>query len=295
MTAPHPRTSRSGGDLRVLRAAVFAAVCVLLAAAGHALVSCATVPLWTLGAGFLGVSLVVVPLAGRERSLPGIATLLAVGQAVLHVLFGLGQHGAAAAASAASPSASSMRSMTSMGSMASMSDASLLERATRLVCGSAAAALSPAQAHRILADARMHPGTAAATGTGAASHPTDAMPTGAGSSMSLLPSLPMLLGHVLTALAAGWLLRRGDLALLRLAELSTVSAHSVADGALVRSLRGALALVRALRAGLPGTPDAGPRPPHTAPHSPPGPRTAALQHTVIRRGPPAAAALSLAA
>ncbi|WSQ10390.1 hypothetical protein OG604_22985 [Streptomyces sp. NBC_01231] len=298
MTAPHPRASRSGGDLRVLRAAVFAAVCVLLAAAGHALVSCATVPLWTLGAGFLGVSLVVVPLAGRERSLPGIATLLAVGQAVLHVLFGLGQHGAAAAAataSAASPSASSMRSMTSMGSMASMSDASLVERATRLVCGSAAAALSPAQAHRILADARIHPGTAAATGTGAASHPTDAMSTAAGSSMSLLPSLPMLLGHVLTALAAGWLLRRGDLALLRLAELSAVSAHSVADGALVRSLRGALALVRALRAGLPGTPDAGPRPPHTAPHPPPGPRTAALQHTVIRRGPPAAAALSLAA
>ncbi|MEV2210595.1 hypothetical protein AB0H86_03645 [Streptomyces sp. NPDC050997] len=295
MTAPHPRASRSGGDLRVLRAAVFAAVCVVLAAAGHALASCTTVPLWTLGAGFLGVLLVAMPLAGHERSLPGIATLLAVGQTVLHVLFGLGQHGTAAATA----SASSMGSMASAGSgtsigSAPMSDASLVEQAARLVCGSTAAALNPAQAHRILVDARIHPGTTAGTGTGAVRHPADAMSTAAGSSMSLLPSLPMLLGHVLAALAAGWLLRRGDMALLRLVELSAVSAHSVAEGALVRSLRGALALVRALRAGLPGTPEAGPRPPRTTPDAPPGPRTAALQHTVIRRGPPAAA-LSLAA
>ncbi|MFF0163057.1 hypothetical protein ACFYRY_36825 [Streptomyces sp. NPDC005263] len=301
MTAPHPRTARPGAGLRVLRAAVFAAVCVVLAAAGHALASCTTLPLWTLGAGFLGVALVAVPLAGRERSLPGIATLLAVGQTVLHVLFGLGQHGAAAVtatASAASTSASAMSSMgstTSMGSMASMSDASLVERAARLVCGTTAAALSPAQAHRILADARIHPVTTSATGTGGVRHPADAASTAAGSSMSLLPSLPMLLGHVLAAVAAGWLLRRGDLALLRLAELSAMSAHSVADGALVRSLRGALALVRALRAGLPGTPEAGPRPPRAPSHAPPGPRPAALQHTVIRRGPPAAVALSLAA
>ena len=93
MTAPHPRMTRFGGDLRILRAAVFAAVCVVLGAAGHTLASCDTVPLWTLGAGFLGVVLVAAPLAGRERSLPGIATLLALGQTVLHALFGLGQHG----------------------------------------------------------------------------------------------------------------------------------------------------------------------------------------------------------
>ncbi|NUR64162.1 MAG: hypothetical protein HOQ47_00245, partial [Streptomyces sp.] len=113
-----------------------------------------------------------------------------------------------------------------------------------------------------------------------------------GTSVSLLPSLPMLLGHVLAALAAGWLLRHGDLALLRLAELS---AHGVAEGALVRSLRGALALVRALRAGLPGAPLTGPALPRTALLAPPTPRTTALQHTVIRRGPPAADALVLAA
>jgi hypothetical protein len=121
-------------------------------------------------------------------------------------------------------------------------------------------------------------------------HSADAM-TGS----AVWPSLPMVLGHVLAAVAAGWLLRHGDLALLRLAELSTCSAHSVAEGALVRSLRGALALVRALRAGLPGAPEAGPRAPLAASLAPPRPRTAALQHSVIRRGPPAAAGLVLAA
>src|ERR1051325_3027616 len=101
MTAPHPRTARAGTGLRVLRAAVFAAVCVVLAAAGHTLASCATVPLWTLGAGVVGVVAVAAPLAGRARSLPGIAALLAVGQIVLHTLFGLGQRGAGGMASGA--------------------------------------------------------------------------------------------------------------------------------------------------------------------------------------------------
>lgn len=267
MSAPH---QRAGDALRVLRAAVFAAVCVVLAAGGHALASCATVPLWTLGAGFLGVLAVAVPLAGRVRSLAGIAALLTVGQTLLHTLFGLGQHGTAAAQSA------------------SATDASLVEQAARLLCGTTTAAISPAQAVRILTEARLYKATH--------THGSmDAMSTGTTSatgSASLLPSLPMLLGHVLAALVAGWLLRHGDLALLRLAELS---AHGVAEGALVRSLRGALTLVRALRAGLPGAPEAGQRLPRTELSAPPEPRTTALRHAVIRRGPPAAGELALAA
>ncbi|MBT2676972.1 hypothetical protein J7E95_40570 [Streptomyces sp. ISL-14] len=280
MTAPHPRTARSGSDLRILRAAVFAAVCVVLAAVGHVLGSCAAIPLWTLGAGFLGVLLVTVPFAGRERSLPGIAVLLAVGQTVLHTLFGLGQHGASAGAAAAAGASSTS---------ASVSDAALVEQAARLLCGTAAAAISPAQAQRLLTEARISPGTGVH-----ASHPSmDALSTVTdsitGSSTSLLPSLPMVLAHVLAAVVAGWLLRRGDLALLRIAEMSALSAHSVAEGASVRSLRGALALVRALRAGLPGAPEASPCIRCAGWLGPSEPRTLALQHTVIRRGPPAAA------
>ncbi|MEU6069484.1 hypothetical protein ABZ864_34845 [Streptomyces sp. NPDC047082] len=276
MTAPHQRTARSGNRLRILRAAVFAAVCVVLAAAGHTLASCATVPLWTLGAGFLGALALVAPLTGRERSLPGIVALLALGQTVLHTLFGLGQHGTATMSSGA----------MSMGSMAPMSDATLVERAARLVCGTGAAAITPAHAYRILSQAHLLTGSG--TDMSAMHHATDAT----GSSEPLLPSLPMLLGHVLAAVAVGWLLRRGDLAVLRLTELS---AHGVAEGALVRSLRGALALVRALCAGLPDAPEAGPRQWRTLGDEPPAPHATALQHSVIRRGPPAAAALVLAA
>jgi hypothetical protein len=282
----------------MLRAAVFAAVCVVLAAAGHTLASCATVPLWTLGVGFLGSLVLVAPLAGRARSLPGIAALLAVGQTVLHTLFGLGQHGMGGTVSDGM-SMGSTGSMTSMGSMAStgsagtaastaslghlhaLSDAALVERAARYVCGGTAAAISPARAYRILVDAHLYDGPAPS----AAHHPADALST-AGSAASLLPSLPMLLGHLLAALAAGWLLRRGDLALLRLIELS---AHGVAEGALMRSLRGALALVRALCAGLPTAPGTGPRFSRATDSAPLAPPTTALLHTVIRRGPPAAA------
>jgi hypothetical protein len=273
MTAPHPPSARSGNDLRILRAAVFAAVCVVLAAAGHALASCAAVPLWSLGAGFLGTVLVAAPLAGRERSLPGIAVLLAAGQTALHALFGLGQHGTAVAVPA-SPGGGPL------------SDTSLVQQAARLMCGTTAAAISPAQAQRILTDARIAPGS------GAAHHPADALSTVAGSPASLLPSLPMLLGHVLAALAAGWLLRRGDLAVTRLVALSAHSAQAVAEAALVRALRGALALVRALHRGLAGAPRTGPRPPLTALSVPARLRTTALQHTVIRRGPPCGFALA---
>ncbi|GAA3126864.1 hypothetical protein GCM10010449_55280 [Streptomyces rectiviolaceus] len=256
---------------------MFAVLCVVLSAGGHVLASCAAVPLWTLGVGFLAVLAVAAPLAGRERSLPGIAAALAAGQVGLHVLFGVGQHGG-----------------STVATTAATADTSLVERAARLVCGAGAANLNPAQAHRILTTAGVEPGGGAASHAVHHSAPATAADT-AMDSMSLLPSLPMLLGHVLAAVAAGWLLRRGDVALLRLVRLSAHGAYGVAEGALVRSLRGALALVRALRAGLPGAPGADLRAPRTAFFGPPKPHTAALQHTVTRRGPPATAALTLAA
>ncbi|MGW7263125.1 hypothetical protein [Streptomyces sp. NPDC054842] len=288
MTAPHQRTARTGRDVRLLRAAVFAAVCVALAAAGHGIASCAAVPWWSVGAGFLTVFAVAAPLAGRERALPGIAAVLTAGQSALHVLFGLGQGTAMTTASGGSPATGA--SMTSMAS--GMSDASLVARAARVVCGASAAAISPAQAQRILGDARIDPHAGHSAAAESMHHSTDAVSAAAGSSMSVLPSLPMLLVHLLAAVAAGWVLRRGDLAVLRLMRLS---AHGVAETALVRSLRAALALVRALRAGLPGAVRGTPRAVRTAPPPPPSPRTTALQHSVIRRGPPPAPVFLLAA
>ncbi|MFD6026749.1 hypothetical protein [Streptomyces griseoluteus] len=274
MSAPRPRTARPGPRVRLLRAAVFAAVCVVLAAAGHTTASCANVPLWTLGAGFAGSLLVMAPLAGRARSVPAIAALLALGQVALHTLFGLGQH-------AAQP-------MASMGTAHSgAADDEMVQRAAQLLCGSGPATLTPGHAYRLLLDARLIDASGRLTGqaatgghaSGMAGSPAGSVP----SALSLL-SLPMLLGHLLAALALGWLLRRGDLAVLRLVELST---HGVAEGALVRSLRAALALTRALYAGLLPATGPAPRPRRAERDEAPVPQAAALQHSVIRRGPPA--------
>lgn len=64
----------------------------------------------------------------------------------------------------------------------------------------------------------------------------------------------MVLAHLLAALPVGWLLRRGDLALLRLHRLAEATARGAVEAAeetLVRALRAALLLVRALFAGMP--------------------------------------------
>ena len=182
---------------------MFTAVCVVLAAAGHALASCAAVPLWSLGAGFLAVFAVAAPLAGRERSLPGIAVLLAVGQTALHTLFGLGQHGTAAA------TASDGRG--------------------RLARGPG----RPAGVRRVRRDAQPRPGPAdprrrpaghGGTGRARAARARLTRPTNRRAPWRRPPPeprcrrcrrCPMLLGHVLAAAATGWLLRRGDVALRR--------------------------------------------------------------------------------
>ncbi|MFF3935888.1 hypothetical protein [Streptomyces phaeofaciens] len=74
--------------VRGLRAAVFAAVCVTLAAAGHALATAGTPPPGAVGAGFLAVFAAGWLLGARERSLPGIGAATLAGQAGLHLLFG---------------------------------------------------------------------------------------------------------------------------------------------------------------------------------------------------------------
>jgi hypothetical protein len=254
--------ARAGAGTRLLRAAVFTAVCVVLSATGHALAACASVPWWTLAIAFLGVFGLVAPFAGRIRSLPSVAVALTVGQLSLHALFGLGQHW--------------LR-------LAPTTDDALIRMAAKLVYGAGAAALSPTEAQRIAT-------TSGITSPGHGSH--TAMAQTAAASPDLLPTLPMTLGHLLAALATGWLLRRGDLALIRLFKLSADSAHEVARAAWLCPLRATLALVRALRTGMKGAPAVDPRAPRPPfdPSIPAGGES--LQHTVIRRGPPARLALA---
>ncbi|HWU10228.1 MAG TPA: hypothetical protein VN520_28300 [Streptomyces sp.] len=256
--------ARAGAGMRLLRTAVFTAVCVVLAAAGHGFAAGAGVSAWSLAAGFAGVFAVAAALAGRERTLLPIAAALTAGQLALHVLFGLGRHAPAAAAGTG--------------------DDSLIRFAAGLVCGAGPAQLSAGEAHRIVTAAGLDPAAVAQGHTQAASGAAD--PSVLATVMSGLPGLPMFLGHLFAALATGWLLRRGEIALFRLARLSAQGGRQLAAGARLRALRAAMALVRALRAGLPGQPTSGPRTAGEDADEHVSATGDVLQHMVIRRGPP---------
>lgn len=289
MAAPHaPATA----ELRLLRAAVFTAVCVVLSAGGHVLASNETVPLWTLGVAAALVFAVAVPLAGRERSLPGIAALLAVGQIGLHGVFGLGQHCAVAAGGGAGAGGAHGSGAGGEGGSAAV------ELARRLLCNDAAMNLSEGRARRIVTNAGLDPdagvggagGVAGAGGAGTAHAAGGAADSahavhGGGLGAVFDPatySLPMVLGHLLAALAAGWLLRRGDAALTTLLRLAA------GTGAGLAPLRAAVRYVRALDAGFDGAGRPAARVRARTAYDGRSARTVReLQHTVVRRGPPA--------
>ncbi|MDX3450884.1 hypothetical protein PV396_02815 [Streptomyces sp. ME02-8801-2C] len=81
----------AGRGARTLRAAVFAAVCVLLAALGHVLMSGSTVAWWTLAAGALATGGAGWCLTGRERGLPLVVGVVVVAQGALHSAFSFTQ------------------------------------------------------------------------------------------------------------------------------------------------------------------------------------------------------------
>jgi hypothetical protein len=70
---------------------MFAAVCVLLAALAHVLMSGRHVPGWALAAGLAATAAAGWSLAGRERGLPLIVTLVVATQAALHSAFSWAQ------------------------------------------------------------------------------------------------------------------------------------------------------------------------------------------------------------
>ncbi len=252
---------------------MFAAVCVALSAAGHGLAAGTSVSGLSLSAGFLGVLAVAVPLAGRERALGPIAAALAAGQFALHTLFRLGAH------------------TMGSGATASAGEDPVVRFASSLVCGEGAAGLSPAEAHLIVSRAGIDPAA-----VGGHVHPASGASTPSGLLTTLTgtaPGLPMLLGHLLAALATGWLLRRGEIALFRVVRLSLRGGRELAAAARLRALRLALVLVRALRTGLgDARAEAGRELFRRAEDTPAPSGGDPLQHQVIRRGPPAAYTLA---
>ena len=111
----------AGWCARTVRAAMFAAVCVLLAALAHVLMSGRHVPVWALAAGLAATGAAAWSLAGRERGLPLIVTLVVATQAALHSAFSLAQPATAGESAAMDMGSADMGSMhmgsADMGSM----------------------------------------------------------------------------------------------------------------------------------------------------------------------------------
>ncbi|MCX5423630.1 hypothetical protein [Streptomyces sp. NBC_00078] len=214
---------RAATDLRLLRAAVFSAVCVALSASGHALASGAAIPVWSLAAGWAGVVCVVGPLAGRERSLPAIALSLLAGGTGLHLVFSLGQG--------------------SMAPAPADRSAQVVALAQRFLCGAGSAQLTPERATRILREARIDPARAAH------SVPAMAGMTGHGGHAMTLGSMltpPMLAAHVAAVVVTGWVLRRTEIAVWQTVRLPAVTAWQVARCLLLRTLCGLLVTAASL-------------------------------------------------
>ncbi|MCP3820894.1 hypothetical protein NLX86_23195 [Streptomyces sp. A3M-1-3] len=76
---------------RAVRAAVFAAACVLLAALGHVLMSGADAPWWAMCTAFATSGAMAWVLAGRERGFLTVAFAVVTTQAALHSGFSLAQ------------------------------------------------------------------------------------------------------------------------------------------------------------------------------------------------------------
>ena len=262
---------RAAADLRLLRAAVFAAACVLLSAAGHALAGGGFPPMRALTAGGLAVLACAAPMAGRKRSVPGIPVALMAGQVGLHVLYCL--------------SAAPVGAMSRPG-------AGIVAIAERLRCGGAGshptaadaaslvrqAGLTHSDVARLLADAPTHTPHAMAGMAGMSM----GLPTSPGALAQLLPSPSMLAAHLAAATLMGLLLWRGEAALWIL----TARPACAATPRLLARVPGVLCVFAAVA----GAVDSAGRQSRASAFPDVGCRWAApdLRHLVVRRGPPVA-------
>ncbi|MGW1893478.1 hypothetical protein ACWCP6_25000 [Streptomyces sp. NPDC002004] len=179
----------AGWCSRTVRAAVFAAVCGLLAALGHVMMSGAPVPWWAMAVGAVATGAAAWGLAGRERGPLLVVTVVVAAQALLHSSFALAQ-------TLAGPDPSDGASFAG-------------QWARFLLCGAPSGSGTTAHAMSMSMPAMGH-GTGvmhavASTGASASMNTTEGMsPTG------------MLAAHLLAALLCGLWLAQGERAAFRI-------------------------------------------------------------------------------
>ncbi|QOV40027.1 hypothetical protein IM697_17490 [Streptomyces ferrugineus] len=248
----------AGWCVRTIRAAVFASVCVLLAALGHVLMSGVTVPWWTLAAGALVTGGTGWCLAARERGLPLVMSVVVVAQGGLHAAFEFAQSSAATGHAMGSmpmdPTSMDPLPMASMGAMGSGHTGVGHMSVGHMSVGDMGAG------HTGLATTDLGHTDLANMGLG---H------TGMGHDMGGTSSLAMFAAHTLAALLCGLWLGHGERAAFRI----------------LRAVAGWLAAPLRLSLALPAPPHR-PRLRPRRTRSDRAPRLLPLVHTITSRGPP---------
>ncbi|MGW9120321.1 hypothetical protein ACWGRV_27540 [Streptomyces sp. NPDC055663] len=255
-----------GWRFRAARSALFAVVCVSLAALGHALMSDAPLPWWALGLCAAGVGALAWLVAGRERGQATVVALTVAVQAALHGAFTLVQTAA-------------QQAPTGGGG-----DSALAVRwADALLCGPHSDTAAAARAYDVAAQAgltdsmplpSLEGGSSAIAALGHTAHGAHmagahaAQPAHDMAAMTGTASWGMLAAHVVAALLCGLWLARGECAAFQILR------------AVVNRFHLPLALLSALRP-LPSAP-----PESAVDRSVTRPRARLLVHTLVSRGPP---------
>ncbi|MFJ2594196.1 hypothetical protein [Streptomyces erythrochromogenes] len=155
---------------------MFAALCVLLAAIGHMLMSGAAVPWWALSAGFAAAAGAAWSLADRERGVLAVTGAAVAVQAVLHSAFSLAQSLAGPTGSAGTAEAGTETAVHAHHSVHPMADAATTPTAMHMAGGG---------------------------------HEASAVP------MEFMSPAGMLIAHLLAAVLCGLWLAHGERALFR--------------------------------------------------------------------------------
>ncbi|MCX4237314.1 hypothetical protein [Streptomyces ortus] len=258
----------AGWGVRTVRAAVFAVVCVLLAALGHVLMSGAPVAWWTMAAGTVATGGAGWCLARRERGLPLIVSVVVVTQGLLHWSFSLAGSMAGPVASGRGTGTAHMSSTDAMDAMDAMDATNMPVTDVSVTDMGSMSSMGHMGSGHMAAE---HMG---AGHMGAGHLGSDAMSQSA-HTMDGTSSLGMLAAHLLAALLCGLWLAYGERAAFRI----------------LRAVAGRLAAPLRLLLALP-TPPHRPRLRVRRGSSERSPRRLLLVHAVTSRGPPVGSAAS---
>ncbi|MEV8034524.1 hypothetical protein [Streptomyces sp. NPDC086182] len=276
----------AGWCTRTLRAAMFAAVCVVLAALGHVMMSGSPVAWWTLAGAGAGTAGAGWCLAGRERGLPLVVSAVVLAQGVLHTAFSVARSLTPTADAGKGPGSGPGRTvMDAMGAMGDMRGMPM----GGMEHGHAHGFFPMGSAH--IASVDMGAGMGAGTGSPDMGFATmDSMGamamghTGFGTLAHLFTggreagspsSSGMLAAHVLAALLCGLWLAYGERAVFRT----------------LRALAGRLTAPLRLLLALP-TPPHRPRVRARRGSQDRAPRRLLLVHAITSRGPPVGTAVA---